>query len=122
MTMDSHPIACTLGAKEYQDRLTWIADLARDALQSHRRDDLALHLRYAPAAVRRVREMVRKEEACCAFLTFEMHERSDAILLTIKAPEAARTVAGALFEHFVVPARDTETRGCASGPRTPTVR
>ncbi len=115
MTTDSQPIACTLNGEEYRDRLTWIADLARDALQSHRRDDFALHLRYLPAAVHRVQEMVRKEAACCAFLTFEMHEQSDAVLLTIKAPEAAREVAGALFDHFLVPGRDTETCGCASG-------
>jgi hypothetical protein len=102
MTTDSQPIACTLNGEEYRDRLTWIADLA-------------LHLQYLPAAVHRVQEMVRKEAACCAFLTFEMHEQSDAVLLTIKAPEAAREVAGALFDHFVVPARDTETCGCASG-------
>ena len=113
--MDSQAIACTLSGEEYRDRLVWIADLARDALQSHRRDDLALHLRYVPAAVYRVQEMVRKEEACCAFLTFEIHEQSDAVLLTITAPEAARDVAGALFDHFVGPVRHAEICGCASG-------
>jgi len=58
-----------------QDRLAWIAQLARDALRSHQRDDLVLRLRYAPEAMARVREMIRKERICCGFLTIDLCER-----------------------------------------------
>jgi hypothetical protein len=59
------------------------------------------YLRYAPEAASRVREMVRKEQACCAFLTFEMREEAGEVWLTIKAPEQARRTADALFEPFL---------------------
>ena len=42
--------------------------------------------RYAPQAVQQVAELIRQEQACCAFLTFEMHEAPDAVTLTITAP------------------------------------
>jgi hypothetical protein len=116
MTTSSQPIACTLTGQSLQDRITWIAQLARDALRSHERDDLTLHLRYASAAVDRVRQLVREERACCAFLAFELCEHPDELLLTITAPEAARDVAGVLFEHFTAIGSGAETGNCACTP------
>lgn len=95
------PIACTLQGGSYQERLAWIAELARDGLRSHSRRDLVLHLRYTAEVAGRVREMVRKEEECCAFLAFELTEAADEVRLTITAPERAREVADGLFEQFV---------------------
>jgi hypothetical protein len=100
MTSDSQPIACTLTGKDLQDRITWIGQLATGALLSHERADLTLHLRYAPEAVERVRMMVHAEQECCAFLTFDLQEYPDELVVTIKVPEKARNVAGMLFEHF----------------------
>jgi hypothetical protein len=48
--------------------------------------------------------MMRKEETCCAFLTFEMHDLRDEVWWTITAPENARAVADALFEPFIAAA------------------
>jgi hypothetical protein len=62
--------------------------------------------------VTRVREMIRQEQACCAFMTFEMHEHPDEVVLTIRAPEDARPAAVALFEQFIAAARGTEAHGC----------
>jgi hypothetical protein len=50
------------------------ATVWRDALRGHDRADLTLRLRYAPQAVQQVGELMRQEQTCCAFLTFEMHE------------------------------------------------
>jgi hypothetical protein len=97
----NEPIACTLIEGDFRDRLAWIAEVTRDALRGYERADLTLKLRYARAAVQRVQEMVRKERACCAFLTFEMREQADEMWLTIKAPEEARPTADALFEPFL---------------------
>ena len=83
MTMDSRLIACTLALDEFGRRRAWIADLARDALRDNRREDLVLRLHYLPEAAARVREMVRMESQCCAFLTFEMYERPDGVLLSL---------------------------------------
>jgi len=56
------PIACTLQPGTYQERLAWIADLARDGLREVSRDDLRLELSYARSVADRVREMVGKEQ------------------------------------------------------------
>jgi hypothetical protein len=98
---DQQPIACTLTAGDLRDRLTWIGALNRDALRSYDRADLTLRLRYAPQAARQVGELMRQEQACCAFLTFEMYEETDAVTLTVMAPEAARSTVDALFEASV---------------------
>ena len=95
------PIACALQGGSYQERLRWIAELARDGLRQYNRKDVVLELRYATEVAGRVREMVRKEEECCAFLAFELTEGEDEVRLTITAPERAREVADQLFEQFV---------------------
>jgi hypothetical protein len=105
---DEAPIACTLQAGDYKDRLAWIAELARDGLLGIRQKDLQLELRYASSVADRVREMVGKEQECCAFLKFELFETAEGVCLTITAPERARDVADALFEQFApAPARDS---------------
>jgi hypothetical protein len=95
------PIACTLAPGDYRTRLAWLAALARDALRGFRWRDLVLELRYAPEAVERVREMVRKERECCAFLAFDLEETEREIRLTIRAPEEARGALGMLFRQFL---------------------
>ena len=99
---DQQPIACTLTAGDLRDRLAWIAALNRDELRGYDHAGLMLRLRYSPQARQRVAELMRQEQACCAFLTFEMHEEPDAVTLTIKAPEEAQTTVDALFEAFLV--------------------
>jgi hypothetical protein len=98
---DQQPIACTLTTDDLRNRLVWITALNRDALRGYDRADLTLRLRYAPHAVQQVGELMRQEQACCAFLTFEMHEEPDAVTLTITASEEARTTVDALFEPFL---------------------
>ena len=105
MTADEQqPIACMLSGEARQDRRAWIATLVRDALRGSERDDLTLRLRFASEAVQRIQDMVRMEQACCSFLTFEMDERPQEIWLTIRAPEAARAAADALFAQFTASA------------------
>jgi len=98
---EEQTIACTLTAGELRERLAWIAMVNRNGLRGYDRADLTLQLRYAPQAVQHVRELIRKEQACCAFLTFELSEQPDEVRLMIKAPEAARAMADALFEPFL---------------------
>lgn len=101
MEIDSGaPIACRLEPGDHRERLAWIAGIARDGLLGVSRNDLRLELRYAPQVADRVREMVRKEQSCCAFLDFQLVESDDGVRLTISAPERARDVADAMFEQF----------------------
>jgi hypothetical protein len=98
---ESQPVACTLTGEIFRDRLTWIEQLTREALRGHERADLTLTLRYAREAAQRVQELVRKEQGCCAFLTFKTREQGDEVWLTVTAPEAARPTADALCEPFL---------------------
>jgi hypothetical protein len=113
-TTEAPPIACTLAPGEFKDRLAWIGTLTGDALRSHERRDLVLYLRYAPEAAERVREMVRNEQACCSFLTFDLREAPDEIRLIITAPESAREAADMLFEHFVAGAPASSACACTA--------
>jgi hypothetical protein len=103
-TPDTPPIACTLAPGDYLPRLAWIAELARDGLRRAERRDLVLELHYTLEAADRVREMVRRERACCAFLTFELRETSEEIQLIIRAPKEARGAVGMLFTAFTTAA------------------
>ena len=116
---EASPIACTLALGAFKDRIAWINALARDALRSHHRRDLVLDLHYAPGARERVREMVRIEQDCCAFLTFDLHEEPDQLRLVITAPETAREAADMLFQQFVAAAPTQSQCGCtAPSPAT----
>ena len=100
-TASSAPVACTLGAGEYADRLAWIAELNRTALRSQRQDGLVLVLDYATAAASRVRELVAREQACCAFLAFRSEETPHAVRLTVTAPAEAGEALGVVFAPFL---------------------
>ena len=101
MAADQPAIACTLTAGDLRDRLAWIAALNRDVLRGYDRSDLTLQLRYCPQGVQHVRDLMRREQACCAFLTFELHEQPDEVVLMIKAPEEVRDALNSLFEPFL---------------------
>jgi hypothetical protein len=100
------PIACTLTPGDYSERLTWIAKLNRESLRSFHQNDLTLELVYDISASSQVRELVQREQTCCAFLHFDVAETADAIHLRIQAPPGARdstgALAGALFAPFLV--------------------
>jgi hypothetical protein len=115
---NKQPISCTLTTGNFKDRITWIGELTSDALRSYQQQGLVLDLRYAPESADRVREMVRKEQQCCAFLTFEIHEEPDEIRLKITAPDEARDTAALLFEQFVAFAPTGPVLGCCGSEGT----
>jgi hypothetical protein len=94
------PIACTLAPDDFRQRVQWIRDLAQSALRQAHRNDMTLYLTYDRSAAEQVRDMMRKEQACCAFLEFQLHEDADGVHLAVTAPEEARTAAEYLFAHF----------------------
>ena len=119
MTIVEAPlIACALAPGEFKDRLASMAALNKDALRTYARRDLVLELRYAPEARERVLEMVRNEQACCAFLAFELDEVGNEIRLTITAPERARDATDGLFEQFVANTPAPSSCACAASAST----
>lgn len=93
-------IACTLQADDFRGRTAWIRGIAERHLRKSMRSPLTLYLVYGPEAADDVREMVRKESECCAFLRFDLSVANDEVHLLITAPEAAREAADTLFDHF----------------------
>lgn len=116
---EAAPIACTLNAAEFGDRRSKLEELNRTALKSRRRDDLQLELLYAIEAGPQVMEMVRAEQACCAFLTFEVCEEHDALRVVVKAPERARDVADSFFENLFSSTPGKGRCGCKPANASP---
>lgn len=112
---DAVPIACTLDGVGFKARMARIADLNTRALGAVRRGDLHLELDYAPSALADVQSLAAQEQQCCAFLTFEVTERSDAVTLAITAPEGARDAADLLFASFQERGAQSAACGCTSG-------
>ena len=110
------PIACTLQSGDFQERVNWIADLNRDALRSHRREGLRLELTYTRAALDRVREMVAREQDCCAFLKFHLQSEAGSVRLVIEAPEHAGDMLDAVFEPFLAGEATANYCGCSTSP------
>lgn len=98
MTADA-PIACTLTTGDYAERMEWIAALNRTALRASRLDGTVLTLEYRATALPTVREMIRREQECCAFLEFNVRAEKDTVELTVRAPEES----GASAPHLLAP-------------------
>jgi|GEM_PF-992958 len=109
-------IACTLTPGARADRVRWIAALNRAHLRSHHRHDLALELTYAPAAAAQVRRLVREEQACCAFLRFDLTEAATGVHLRIEAPAEAREATGLLLEPFLSGVSRIESAALGGAP------
>ncbi len=94
------PIACTLDTSDVKERAASIRDLARRSLRHSSRTPLILSLTYEPRALDEVRDLVAKEKACCAFLSFDLKNNANGVFLTVTAPKSAAEAAAALFDHF----------------------
>jgi len=94
-------LACSLTPDAYADRLSSIGELNRDFLRSYDRHDSTLELVFSSVALPRVRELVRREEICCAFLTFTLVESPDSVRLRVTAPPHAARGVDALFAPFL---------------------
>lgn len=114
-TPEPPAIACTLAPADFEARLAEIAELNDAALLAHRRDGLRLELVYATTARERVVGMVRGEQACCGFLTFDISEEEVGIRVVIEAPEAARAMAESIFEPFRSKTPRQTGCGCCEG-------
>lgn len=108
---EPEPIACTLQSGDFRERLAWIAELNREALRSRRRNGHRLELIYARDALDRVRDMVAREQDCCAFLTFDLRTEEDSVRLVIEAPEHERDMLDTVFEPFLAQAADAASCG-----------
>lgn len=96
------PIACSLSASDYRERLEQIRELGREA--SVRAvdggDTVMLMFTHGPDVRARLEQIVAAEAACCPFLHLEVEDREDAITLTIAAPAEAAPFVRDLLVSF----------------------
>ena len=96
------PIACSLNADELPARLAEMTALGRNALIEVRRATAHAELRFAARdGVRdRVEAIVAAEARCCAFLTMDVRDDPDRVVLNISAPADADLLLGELVDAF----------------------
>lgn len=101
--MTTHiPLACTLSPTDYTTRLAWITALDTASLLSYRCAGGQLTLVYRVDAAMQVRELVRRERTCCAFLRFSVVTGEDTVTLDVHVPSNAIDAAPDLLAPFLV--------------------
>jgi hypothetical protein len=93
--------ACALTPAALDERLDRIKRLAGRALLGAERGPLSLHLTYARHAAADVRQLVRDEQICCAFLRFNLREDIEGVHVSVSVPEEAREAADVLLAPFM---------------------
>lgn len=90
------PLACSLTGPELKDRLAEIAAAGEHAVR------VGDELRFpAGASMReRLERIIAAESHCCPFLSFELRESGDELVLTVEAPPDAEPVAAELRQAF----------------------
>ena len=110
------PAACTLDSDAMAERLGRIQALTDSSLLSHEMQGRRLRLAYRLEAAAELRAIVELERGCCAFLDFEVQERSRFVGLAITAPAHAEEAGAWLFSQFLPGAARVPSAacGCAS--------
>jgi hypothetical protein len=115
---DDCAIACTLEATALGSRLAEIRSFTAAHLVSHQLAGNELHLRYRAGAGPQLRRLVDLEQACCAFLAFQIEETPAGSSLTINAPPETGEAARWLFAEFLpgtVESEPVASCGCSRG-------
>ena len=95
----SPPIACSLTAADYRQRVAETGDVARKALRERRPIDSGQRLVFHETGdVRgRLEAFVDAESNCCPFLTMSLQSDGDRLILDITGPELATPIIEELF-------------------------
>ena len=103
--------ACTLTLGERPDRVAEFVGLSQ-YLASWSREVTTLRLRFDadPEAARRLRTLATNEQTCCRFLTFDIDERDNQLLWTIRAPDVETGPALDEFLPLLIPELETSSR------------
>jgi hypothetical protein len=92
----SEPVACLLSGPELEQRLAEIAAAGRDAV----RVGDELHFPADAATRERLETIIAAESRCCAFLSFDLRESGDELVLGIGASAEAEPIAAELRDAF----------------------
>lgn len=100
--MTELPVACTLDAEEYPQRLARMASLGERALLAADDGGRVATLRFRPDSETHaeLRAIVAAEAQCCAFLKMDISLAGEELVLAIEAPEGAEGVLAAIVDAF----------------------
>jgi hypothetical protein len=95
--------ACTMPTVDRPLRLAEFDALFSSAVRRVERlgGGVRMHLAGAPGLVDRVRDLTRRETACCSFFTFTMEGSDDDLTLDISVPPARQEILDALADRAV---------------------
>jgi hypothetical protein len=93
------PIACSLTAADYRQRVAEAGDVAREALRERRQIDGGERLVFQETGDvrRRLGAFVAAESACCPFLAMSLQSDGGRLVLDITGPELAAPIIEELF-------------------------
>jgi len=109
------PLACSLDVGRLYEQRAWIENLNRSALLETLRQGRHLILTYRRDHIGQVRELVRRERDCCAFLEFDLADNGQVATLDIEAPESAAGILDFVFAPFLPGSPEPAACGCAAG-------
>lgn len=112
MTDNATAASCSLEARDFKERVAWIAALNDKSLRGHRRQGSILTLTYVPDALREVEKMIAREKRCCAFLDFNLRTPHDTVELSIMVPEGQEANADVLLAPFYDSQASTHASSC----------
>jgi hypothetical protein len=93
--MTETPIACTLSGPDLAARLSQMAALGDEALEA-----VELRFRPGPQIRERLDAIARAEAECCPFLTLDVREEPDGLVLRIAGPRETAPVVAELVAAF----------------------
>lgn len=108
----SATLSCSLEARDFTERVAWIASLNNKWLRHYRRRGASLILIYASEARNEVEGMIAREQKCCAFLEFNLRAMNGTTELTITVPEGQEANAGGLLAPFHDSQASTDASSC----------
>jgi hypothetical protein len=96
------PIACSLSAVDYRQRLRAIRRIGFEAFLSagERPDGATLRFRNSPETRQQLDTIVEAERACCPFLSLTVDDADGQLLVGVTAPPEAQPVVRDLIDSF----------------------
>ena len=115
------PIACSLGAGDYEERVQQLGELSAHTLLSRQPivDGERLRFTDSPGTEEALRAAIEAEASCCSFLTMTLKRSRDGLVLDVTGPELARPIIAELFElHHPVVGDLSLSFNCSRSPPT----
>lgn len=115
----SEEIACTLSPADMARRGEELREIARAALVERARHAGGVRLVFdgSEAIEAALRDLIRREQECCAFLDFRLDSQEERLTLDIAGPNEAQGVLDGIFDSTAGAVGDTPRTEADHGRR-----